>query len=90
MHPSDIIQGSVYATILRANGHAVHPQGYIRQIWDGRVRYLPFDLLPDEKIVGLYHYRRQLLANPNLARFSVHPALCRGCGHREQGRCEGR
>ena len=38
---SDIIQGSVYATILRANGHTVHPQGYVRQTWKGQVRYLP-------------------------------------------------
>lgn len=90
VYPSDIIQASVYATILRAKGHVVHPQGYIRQIWNARVRYLPFDLLSDEKVIALYHYRDELLANPSVAKLSVHPALCRGCGHREQGRCVGR
>ena len=33
VYPSDIIQGSVYATILRANGYTVHAQGYVRQTW---------------------------------------------------------
>lgn len=89
VYPSDRIQGSVYATILRANGHRVHKTAYVRQAWEGRVRYLPYSLLTDGQVVALYHRREALLKSPETAQLAIHPALCRGCGHREQGRCPG-
>ncbi|RMD58680.1 hypothetical protein D6833_12665 [Candidatus Parcubacteria bacterium] len=90
VYESDIVQLSTYATILRSHGHRVHPQGYVRQAWNGKVNYLPAKLLEDEKVLALLDYRKRVLAHPDHAPLAVHPRLCDGCGQREVGRCAGR
>ena len=86
---SDAIQLSVYAVILRALGWTVQPTAYVRQTGEGRVRYLPVSLLPTEAIVEMYHHRGRLLNDPSMASLARYPALCRTCGQRDAGHCEG-
>lgn len=90
VYPSDIIQGSVYAMILRNTGHTIHGTAYVRQTWEGRIRYLPYELLSDEQVIQLYDHRADLLKHPESARLAIHPALCQHCGHWERGNCPGR
>jgi len=87
---SDTIQLSVYAVILRAQGWTVQPTAYVRHVWNGRVQYLRVSLLPTEAIVEMYHHRGRLFNNPGMASLARYPALCRTCGQREAGHCEGR
>lgn len=51
----DQVQLSVYAFILRRQGHIIHPDGFIRIPFDdGRVAFLPVKLLSDETILKLH------------------------------------
>ena len=89
VYASDVIQTSVYAEILRARGFQVHDQGYIRQVWDGQIRYLPFRVLDTNALRVLVDRYRSLRSGNVVPNWPPAPGLCRTCGQREMRRCEG-
>lgn len=89
VHEADLVQISVYATILRARKMSVADHGYIRLVHQGTTRYERVQLMSSEQISAIYHYREHLLQHPEDAKPAEHPALCKCCGHRKSGLCAG-
>ena len=56
VYPSDIVQLSVYATILKNNGYELCPFAYIRLPRESnKVVYLPVKLYSEKRVIALYY-----------------------------------
>lgn len=90
VYPYDIIQGSVYALILRQKGNRVHPIAYVRRVGhDGTVDYLPYEVLTDDQVLALKGRLELVRQRPEMARKNAPPTFCRKCDKRERGLCAG-
>jgi CRISPR/Cas system-associated exonuclease Cas4 (RecB family) len=89
-YPSDILQLSVYAFILRHRRRwGVFPpvhvtsHGYIRLAGGNRIRYQRVNLLDDARIIDYHHRYHQLLKNRTSPMYCRSPNFCRRCAYRK-------
>jgi len=56
VYPSDVAQLSVYAIILKHQGHIVYPSAYLRfPTGNNKAIYVPVKLYSEKRIINLYH-----------------------------------
>jgi len=77
VYPSDIVQLSVYAVILKYNGYNVCPTALLRFPQnDGRTIYQTIHLYKEEKVISLYHRYISIMTDKKLV-------VCR-CGKHQK------
>ena len=81
---SDIMQLSVYRTILCGMGEDVVDYGYIRSVTADGERFLRRPLFETRVVVAAWHRHHELREKGAMPTRSSIAALCAKCGHRER------
>lgn len=78
----DVLQMSVYRTILRAKGYSVAKRAFVRSVSSGDDRFIPVDLWGDKAVIAAHARFDAIIGGVVPPRGSGNKRLCSGCAHR--------
>lgn len=86
VYKKDIVQISVYRTILQRKGYDMADYAYFRMVTPEGVFYPKHRLLTEEQVVEEYDRTKQVLARKVTPKYAEHKGMCAGCA--QQSNCD--